>query len=61
MTLAEILEEIQLKEMKDIDLEWVDELQVNLGNMNSCYSYLFIVERKLSAIYLEELELIIHF
>ena len=43
----------------DIDIEWVDENVVNLSNKNSCYSYLFDIEKELNRIYREELELII--
>lgn len=31
---------------EDIDIEWVDENKVNLSNINSCYSFLFELEKE---------------
>ena len=59
LNLEERNEKVKFIEKKDIDIEWVDENKVNLGNIYSCYSYLFELEKEANRIYKEELELII--
>lgn len=44
LTLEEKFEGVQLISKEDINVEWVDESKVNLGNANSCYSYLYTIE-----------------
>jgi len=44
-----------------VDTDWVDEVEVDLHSANSCNGYLYSMEKRLNAVYIEELELIIQF
>lgn len=58
LNLEERWEGMVFKEMRDINLQWVEDY-VNLQSFNSCYAYLYEVEKDLNKAYVEELELII--
>jgi len=45
----------------NLDFDWIDEQFCILSNAHSCNSYLHMVEKSLSGVYIEELELIIQF
>jgi len=61
LNLEERNEKVRFIPKSEIDIEWVDESKVNLGNVYSCYSYLFDLEKEANRIYKEELELIVQF
>ena len=61
LNLEERSEGVRFIHPDDLDMEWVDEAKVDLSNTNSCYSFLFVLEKELNRIYREELELIIQF
>ena len=61
LNFEERFEQVVLLDDKDIDIEWIDESLVDLSSNHSMYSYLFQIEKELSKVYIEELELVIQF
>lgn len=45
LNLDDMIEEVVLINKDEIDIEWIDENMVDLSSFNSCYSYLYDIER----------------
>lgn len=59
LNLEERFEGVSFIPNDEIDIEWIDESEVNLGSQVSCYSFLYLLEQGIKRVYLLELELII--
>lgn len=46
LNLEEKSENVTLIPDDDIDIEWIDESKVDLTSVNSCYSYLYDLEKE---------------